>query len=309
MRIPALFKKYIWLVNTIHNAKRITLNEINDKWLRSDISEGQPLARATFNRHKQAIEEIFDIIIDCDRRDGYTYFIGNADVLEGNTLQKWLLSTLSVGNIVTDNIHLQDRMLLEYIPSGEEHLQSVIDAMKNGVAVRFLYQKYGTDEPYQVIVEPYCVKLFAQRWYMLGHFSRRLSDKVHKPNTLRIYSLDRIVDLQATDIHFEMDEDFSPKEYFAHYYGVTVGDGNKLERVVLRAKPWLSYYLNDLPLHASQREMKRCDEYTDFELYIRPTNEFVKCLMGWGDAIKVMEPTSLASKIKEMLLSAACQYE
>ena len=86
MRIPALFRKYIWLVNTIHRAGRITLAEINEKWMSADISEGQPLARATFNRHKAAIEEIFDIIIDCDRRDGYTYFIGNAEVLEGNTL-------------------------------------------------------------------------------------------------------------------------------------------------------------------------------------------------------------------------------
>ena len=58
MRIPALFRKYIWLVNTIHRAGRITLAEINDKWMSADISEGQPLARATFNRHKAAIEEI-----------------------------------------------------------------------------------------------------------------------------------------------------------------------------------------------------------------------------------------------------------
>lgn len=309
MRIPALFRRYIWLVNTIHYAKNITLAEINDKWLNSDLSEGEPLARATFNRYKTAIEEIFDIIIECDRRDGYTYYIRNAEVLEGDTLQKWLLSTLSVGHIVTDNIHLQDRMLLENIPSGEGVLQTVIEAMKNGVAVSFFYHKYGAGQSYKVVVEPYCVKLFQKRWYMLGHFSPQLADDIHHSDSLRIYSLDRITDLEATTLHFDMDEDFSAREFFSECYGVTVGDGSVPQRVVVRTLPWLSFYLNDLPMHVSQRKIARCDEYTDFELFIRPTNDFINCLMGWGAAIKVLEPRSLAEKLKNSFLEAASQYE
>ena len=301
-----MFRKYIWLVNTIHRAGRITLAEINDKWMSADISEGQPLARATFNRHKAAIEEIFDIFIDCDRRDGYTYFIGNAEVLEGNTLQRWLLSTLSVGHIVTDNIQLQDR---EYVPSGQGALQTVIDAMKNGVAVSFNYTKYGANMSKGVTVEPYCVKLSGQRWYMLGHFSEALADGEHEPGALRVYSLDRISELKATSFHFVMDPDFSPADYFADCYGVTVGDGTRPQRVVLRTLPWLSYYLNDLPLHHSQHEVFRCDEYTDFEMFIRPTNDFINHLMGWGDAIKVLEPQSLADRIREKLSRALRQYE
>ena len=309
MRIPALFRKYIWLVNTIHRAGRITLAEINDKWMSADISEGQPLARATFNRHKAAIEEIFDIFIDCDRRDGYTYFIGNAEVLEGNTLQRWLLSTLSVGHIVTDNIQLQDRMLLEYVPSGQGALQTIIDAMKNGVAVSFNYTKYGANMSKGVTVEPYCVKLSGQRWYMLGHFSEALADGEHEPGALRVYSLDRISELKATSFHFVMDPDFSPADYFADCYGVTVGDGTRPQRVVVRTLPWLSYYLNDLPLHHSQREVYRCEEYTDFELFIRPTRDFVNHLIGWGDAVKVLEPESLVETVREKLRRALRQYE
>ena len=71
MNPPALFKEYIWLVNTIHSAKRISLAEINERWQRTEMSEGMPLSRTTFNRHKDAIEDIFGIYIDCDRRDGY----------------------------------------------------------------------------------------------------------------------------------------------------------------------------------------------------------------------------------------------
>ena len=58
MKTPALFKEYIWLVNTIDRAKRITFAEINERWLRTEMSEGIPLSRTTFNRHKDAIEDI-----------------------------------------------------------------------------------------------------------------------------------------------------------------------------------------------------------------------------------------------------------
>ena len=68
MKIPAKFKEYIWLVNTIRKARRITFAEINEKWLQTDMSEGIELARSTFARHKDAIEDIFGIYIDCDRR-------------------------------------------------------------------------------------------------------------------------------------------------------------------------------------------------------------------------------------------------
>lgn len=55
MKSPALFKEYIWLVNTIYRAGRISLAEINEKWVETEMSEGVEFARATFNRHKDAI--------------------------------------------------------------------------------------------------------------------------------------------------------------------------------------------------------------------------------------------------------------
>jgi hypothetical protein len=51
MKVPAKFKEYIWLVNTIRRAGKISLAEINEKWLRTEMSEGIELARSTFNRH------------------------------------------------------------------------------------------------------------------------------------------------------------------------------------------------------------------------------------------------------------------
>ena len=101
MKIPSLFKEYIWLVNTIRRAKRISLAEINDKWVETDMSGGVEMARTTFNRHKDAIQDIFGIYIECDRKNGYRYYIGNPEVLEDDTVQNWMLSTLSLSNVVS----------------------------------------------------------------------------------------------------------------------------------------------------------------------------------------------------------------
>ncbi len=83
MSAPTLFKEYFWLVNTIRKAcdDGITFAEINEKWLDTDMSEGVELARSTFNRHKDAIEDIFGLYIDCNRLNGYRYYIGNPEAI------------------------------------------------------------------------------------------------------------------------------------------------------------------------------------------------------------------------------------
>lgn len=126
------FKEYIWLVNTIYQAKSITLAEINRRWLKSDMSEGVEMARTTFYRHKCAIEDIFGIYIECDKKNGNKYYIGNEYVLRKDSVQNWMLSTLSVGNMVEESLSLHNRILLEHVPSGGEKLQQVIKAMRGG---------------------------------------------------------------------------------------------------------------------------------------------------------------------------------
>lgn len=62
MRTQAKFKEYIWLVNTINKAQSISFADIQKKWLETDMSEGIELARSTFNRHKDTIEDILAYI-------------------------------------------------------------------------------------------------------------------------------------------------------------------------------------------------------------------------------------------------------
>ena len=76
-----LFDKYIWLVDTIHRAGRITLREINEKWAMSPLYDGADIPRRTFNNWKEAIQQAFDINIECRRVGGYHYYIENPEPL------------------------------------------------------------------------------------------------------------------------------------------------------------------------------------------------------------------------------------
>lgn len=78
-----LFQSYVWLVDIIFRARRITFEEINDRWINSNLnSTGEDFPLKTFHNHKTAIKTMFDIDIECDKRNDYTYYIDNSDDME-----------------------------------------------------------------------------------------------------------------------------------------------------------------------------------------------------------------------------------
>ena len=280
MTIPAKFKEYIWLVNTIRRARRITFAEINERWVETDMSGGVELARSTFNRHKDAIEDIFGIYIDCDRQNGYQYYIGN-----------------------------DYGILLQPVPSEGHYLRMAIEAMKKGVRIEVDYRKYGTDTPNHLNFEPYCIKMFKQRWYILGHFHRDATEEKPESDYFGVFSFDRILKMSMTDIKFQIDPDFDAQTYFDECYGVLVGDGTKPERIVIRAYGYERYYIRDLPIHKSQREIGQGENFADFELFMRPTVDLSGHLLSRGNQVKVLSPQWLADELHDMHLEAALMYE
>lgn len=307
MRASDQFKEYIWLLNTIQRAKEITFEDLQDAWLKSSISGGVEMAKSSFHRHKEAIYDIFGVEIECNKKNGFKYYIRNSNVLREDTVQNWLISTLTVGNIVIDGIGLQERILLEQVPC-DDYLQIIIDAMKMKVRIEVEYQKYGTDHLSHVDFEPYCIKLFQQRWYVLAHFYRAATEEKPESNYFALYSLDRMKSVKLTSTRFEVDPSFNAKAYFQDAYGVIVGGSVEVERVVLRVYGVQRFYLRDLPLHKSQREIGCGKDYTDFAYQIKPTVDFKGHIMSLGKSVRVLEPQSLADDIQTSLREALEQY-
>ena len=301
MKIPVLFKEYIWLIETIQQAGRITLAEIGEKWRRREGNRDANFSRTTFNRHRDAILDMFGIIIECDIKDGYRYYIYNKEELNSNSISSWLFSTLSVGNMLDENVSLQDRILLENIPSGNILLRRITTAMREECKILLKYQKYSAATAKSYVAEPYCVKLFKRRWYVLTKIERedREADAAKSRPPFSVFSLDRIVDVQLLQDRFVFDKDFDAQSYFAQSFGIMVDTNVKPERIILRAYGMERFYLRDLPMHPSQREVNTTDDYADFEIILRPTSDFKSHLLSRGEWIQVLSPQWLADDIRQ----------
>lgn len=297
----SLILKYIWVVKTIHRAGRITLKELNEKWRTNvDLSRGEDLPRQTFDRWKSGILDLFGILIDCEQRGGYHYYIANPKELSEGKLRTWLLNTYGTAETLSSNLSIHDRILTENIPSSQDHLSTVLEAMKSNNMLHITFKAFTMKEPKRFLVEPYCVKMSAQRWYMLARNTE------HK--NLRLYSLDRIETVEISNTHFVLPDDFNAKDYFAEFFGIVLDESVPLQTIILRADKYHQNYMRTLPLHPTQREIFACDDYADFELKLRPTYDFYMKLMSFGNMIKVLEPKTLQEEICKWLENTIEMY-
>lgn len=288
------FKRYIWLVDLINRRKYVSFKEINEAWMRSPLNEtGDPLSERTFFNHKDAIAGMFGIEILNDRSLGF--YIGRSDVGSDET-SDWMLHTLCLNNVLHENADMKDRILMEKVPSSERFLTDIISAMRDFRVIRLCYQSFRHPEPFCFNVRPYCVKYFKQRWYLLGD-----SDL-----GLRIYSLDRFVDMEELEEHFEIPKGFDAEEYFGNYFGVIIGE--EPEDVKIRVVPDQVKYFRTLPLHGSQRETVQEDGSSVFSYHIAPTFDFVQEILSHGADVEVLEPAELRESIADSVAGMASRY-
>ncbi len=288
------FKRYIWLVDLINRRKYVSFKEISEAWMRSPLNEtGDPLSERTFFNHKDAIAGMFGIEILNDRSLGF--YIGRSDVGSDET-SDWMLHTLCLNNVLHENADMKDRILMEKVPSSERFLTDIISAMRDFRVIRLCYQSFRHPEPFCFNVRPYCVKYFKQRWYLLGD-----SDL-----GLRIYSLDRFVDMEELEEHFEITKGFDAEEYFGNYFGVIIGE--EPEDVKIRVVPDQVKYFRTLPLHGSQREMVQEDGSSVFSYYIAPTFDFVQEILSHGADVEVLEPAELRESVADIIAGMASRY-
>lgn len=296
-----LFKRYIWLVDTIYQARKIDFEGINDKWKRSSLSEGNCLPKKTFQNHRKAIEDIFDVLIECDTQNGYKYYIDSAEDFNDNSMRHWLLSTFTVNNLISESQKIKDRIHLENTPSGQKYLSPIIEAMRDGYCIELTYQSYWRDSLNTILIEPYFVKIFKQRWYVIANNRVKQST--------RVYALDRIKDLNILSVKFELPETFKPVDYFYDCYGIIRDDGIEECRVKVKMTASQARYLRDLPLHHSQEELESDNKMSIFAYYIKPSFDFKKELLSMGAEVEVVEPEWFREEIMREIENMNNKYK
>ena len=210
------FNRYVWLIDTINRHGHISRKELSDLWEDSPLNEtGEELYERTFHNHREAILDTFGIEIKCDRSLGY--YIANSDDLEGDGIRQWLLESLSMNNLLNESSDMRDRILFEKIPSSQKWLPVIVNAMRDKKTVEVTYQSFWKDEQSTFILHPYCLKLFKQRWYVLGR-----GDGYDDP---WIYALDeRMKNVIPQKKALKMPAKFNAAEFFGKYFGVILDD-------------------------------------------------------------------------------------
>lgn len=284
--------KLVWIANTIHSAHKITFEELNSRWVEDDdISRGKPMLKRTFIKWKWAILDTFGLNIECEKTAPYRYYIDNDEDLRQGNIENWLLNTYSVSNSLSGSKSIKDRIILEDVPSGREYLDHIINAMKKNRFIHIVYYNYWREDEKEHYLMPLCVKLFRQRWYMVG--------RKWPANEDRVFCLDRIRDFRLSSHTFEYPEDFKPKEFFDGCFGIITEKSCKIEDVVLKVSAGQANYIRDLPMMPgeAQQETERNEEYSIFKLRVRPSFDFQQELLWNRDEMEVLEPLWLRKEM------------
>ncbi len=293
-----LFNRYIWLVDTIKRYGKITREELNARWKCSPYSGGEALPRRTFYNYRQAIEDLFKINIECNPST-FEYYIEESDV-HTESMTNWLLNSAAMSNVLSDSREISDRIFLEEVPSAREYLAVVMDGLKENRPINFTYHPYTrVNSTPDVIVEPYFLKIFRQRWYVTG--------RNVKENVIKTYALDRMSGVTVEQYTFQMPQDFDAETYFRDSFGIVFTQG-EVKNVMIKTSARQAKYLRALPLHHSQQEMIH-DAYSIFTYRLRITPDFVEELLSHGPQITVLAPPELRAMMVNSLQESLANYE
>lgn len=298
--VTELLQKYIWLVQTFTRAGRngLSLAEICDRWEnRFDTS----YSRRTFNNHREAVEEVFGIMIECDRSRNRYYIESAEDVSDENAENAWLINTFTVNNLLRlSKERLSGRVAVEDIPSGHIHLTAVMEAMTENKEIVIGYKKYTSDETGTYTLRPYAVKESAKRWYIVAYCLER--------QALRTYGLDRVTHLEITDRTFKMPRKFDVDELFATSFGIYLPE-EKGKVITFRTSETEARFLRDLPIHKSQEETEHKDGQVTFSIFACPNKALIMEFCKYGGNIEVLSPKEVRESVAAELRKALRSYK
>lgn len=289
---------YLWLLDTLRRYGSLTRDRINELWLASPLSDGEELQRRTLFNYRQKIQEVLGIKIEVDPTT-YEYYLDMPNGQAGE-ITEWLLNTTAVNNMLGNVADLSDRIFLEDVPSARRFLAPVIASLRENRLLTFTYHPYTRVLPTKgVVIEPYFLKIFRQRWYVTGLNS--------KDGRIKTYALDRMEDVTVADTTFTPDPTFDLGAYVADTFGIVFSQGEAYT-VALRADARQAKYLRALPLHASQQEAVH-DDYSIFYYRLRLTPDFVQELLSLGPRVTVISPPELRAMVVSQLKETLKLYQ
>lgn len=276
-----------------------TFREISDYLsLESDLQEYNfNVSKRTFQRDLEDIRLLYniDIVYDFSRKVFFIDFDEQPEVNERILEAFDTFNALNISDRLSNFIHFEKRR-----PQGTENLYGLLHAIKNKVQISFSYQKFWEDEITIRTTEPYALKEFKNRWYVLAN---DLKDK-----KVKSFALDRLSELEITSKKFQLPNDFNVNEHFKYCFGIISPNEHKPQEVILSFVPFQGKYIKTLPLHESQEILKDNESELLVKLTLFITLDFFMEILSHGDNVKVIQPDSLIADLKNSYKNATNLY-
>lgn len=274
--------------------------EISDSLaLESELQEYNfNVSKRTFQRDLEDIRSLYNIDIQFDfSRKVYFLDLDEQPDVNERILEAFdTFNALNLSDRLSNNIHFEKRR-----PKGTENLYGLLHAIKNQLQIKFTYQKFWEDELTKRNAEPYALKEFRNRWYVLANDL--------KDNKVKSFALDRLSDLDITKKRFRIPDDFNVNRHYKYCFGIISPNGHKPEEIELSFDPFQGKYIKTLPLHESQQILIDNEEELRIKLTLFITHDFFMELLSYGENLRVIKPESLINDLKSTFKNVLKLYD
>lgn len=301
----AYLSRYLLIIKKLKSKPYSSLEEISSyidnklEYLQmqdEDLNMG--FSKRTFQRDMKEIKDLFGIDIEFSRTHK-GYFISHNE-MDNMNFQRMieafdLFNSLNLSQDLYPFVHLEKRR-----PQGTENLYGLLHAIKNEIQIRFDYEKFWEEAISKRTAEPYAMKEFKNRWYVMA--------KDLKDGNVKTFALDRLTNLEITNRKFEYPKDYDIEENYRYCFGIINPNDQEPQNILLSFDPFQGKYIKSLPLHETQEVVIDNEEELQIKLKVCVTQDLVMELLSFGDDLKVLKPKSLAEEIKKAHEKAFRQY-
>ena len=312
-------KFYSWLIGLLDSA-HLTFEEIADEWKEARVNQDSDvLDKRTFHRYRDNIQSQFGISVECNKSDGYRYYL-KRDPVDDDDVTEWMLSSLRLASL-GDMLKYHNKVMLDTPPYNTEYLDAILAAIDKQYLLKFKYVSgFGAES--DIVLQPAFVRFFKQRWYVVGvkvkSEERRVKNSSAEEDVkklVRCLPFDRISFLKVIcekhPLSAKMKKFLTPENYYEDCFGIYRMEDVPVEKIRIRAFYPEYNYIEEVPLHESQQKVKESKDgmYREYTLTVRPSRDFLQELLWHGRNLIVLEPESLRQEMIGILKDMTKSYE
>ncbi len=300
-------QRYLSIIRHIRNHRYVSMEDLIN-YVENDIAyyddtDSIGTSERTIKRDLSDIRRFLGISI-CYSKYHNGYYIPEDEDMQSD-LER-VLEPLDLFSSIYERNKRYDFVFPESRKSkGTENIRMLIHAIQSCSIVEFVYIKFDGTDSHVRKVEPYGLKEFKGRWYLLAV---EIDGNPEEAGCIKTWGLDRIHGLKIKDSKFQKDASIDIAGEFRDVFGIYSDKDKPIEEVILSFPPMGGKYNDAFPLHPSQETIADNDKEFRIRLNVRITYDFIIELLSQSEDITVIAPKHLKESMTKIYLKAIDRF-